>query len=37
VTKSALGFIDFIFTPKGNAIIRENGAIPLAREPKPVT
>jgi phosphate transport system substrate-binding protein len=37
VTKPALGFIDFIFTPQGNAIIRENGAIPLAREPKPVT
>ena len=37
VTKPALGFIDFIFTPKGYAIIRENGAIPLAREPKPVT
>ena len=36
VTKSALGFIDFIFTPKGKVIIRENGALPLARE-KPAT
>lgn len=37
VTKSALNFIDFIFTPKGKTTIRDNGAIPVAREPKPAT
>ena len=37
VTAPALGFIDFIFTPKGKAIIKEHGAVPVAREAKPTT
>lgn len=37
VTKSALAFIDFIFTPTGRKAILENGAIPLSRETKPAT
>ncbi|MBC7784499.1 MAG: substrate-binding domain-containing protein [Burkholderiales bacterium] len=37
VTKSALAFIDFIFTAKGKTAIKENGALPVARETKPTT
>jgi len=37
VTKSALAFVDFIFTPAGRKAILENGAIPLTRETKPAT
>lgn len=37
VTKSALAFVDFIFTPAGKKAILENGAIPLTRETKPAT
>ena len=37
VTKSALAFLDFIFTPAGKKAILENGAIPLTRETKPAT
>lgn len=37
VTKSALAFIDFVFTPAGKKAILENGAIPLPRETKPAT
>ena len=37
VTAPALGFIDFIFTPKGKAIIKEHGAVPVVREAKPTT
>lgn len=34
VTKQAFRFIDFIFTPKGKNIIKENGGIPVARVPQ---
>jgi phosphate transport system substrate-binding protein len=37
VTKSALAFIEFIFTPAGRKVIIDNGAVPLARETKPAT
>ena len=37
VTKSALAFVDFIFTPACKKAILENGAIPLTRETKPAT
>lgn len=37
VTKSAVRFIDFIFTAKGKNIIIENGGLPIVREPRRTT
>ena len=37
VTKLAFRFLDFVFTSKGEKAVRNNGGIPVAREPKPTT